>query len=363
MNTARIAIVGGGLSGLHAALCLLRAGVQDFVLLEARTAPGGRISSAGGFDLGPTWYWPEFQPELHELIVDLGLRPFAQFEEGDLLVEQAQQGVPMRVPGYASAPAAMRLPGGMQSLVEALQQRIPDRHLRGGHRVRRMRRVGEQVELDCEPTSWRVDHVMLALSPRLAEATIGFTPALPPALARSWRETPTWMAPHAKYVAVYDHAFWREAGLSGGARSARGPLGEIHDASVPQGPAALFGFLGVPAQVRRRVPQQQLLQHCKAQLTRLFGPRAAHPREEFFKDWSVDPFTSTAADEANAGHALRQPETGAIAGPWYGRLTGIASEWSAEFPGYLAGAVDASRRGVDAWLSSCPSNKPSKECP
>src|SRR3546814_5242306 len=65
-----------------------------------------------------------------------------------------------------------------------------------------------------------------------------------------WRETATCMAPHAKYVAIYDAPFWREQGLSGEVRSARGPMGEIHDASMPGGSAALFGFLGVPARTR-----------------------------------------------------------------------------------------------------------------
>ncbi|EDT04545.1 hypothetical protein BamIOP4010DRAFT_1927 [Burkholderia ambifaria IOP40-10] len=61
------------------------------------------------------------------------------------------------------------------------------------------------------------------------------------------------MAPHAKYIAIYDTPFWRDQGLSGEARSARGPFGEIHDASMPGGCAALFGFFGVPAQVRQNV--------------------------------------------------------------------------------------------------------------
>ena len=81
------------------------------------------------------------------------------------------------------------------------------------------------------------------------------SPALPQALARQWRATAIWMAPHAKYIAIYDTPFWREQGLSGEARSARGPLGEIHDASMPGGSAALFGFFGVPARVRKNVSE------------------------------------------------------------------------------------------------------------
>lgn len=96
------------------------------------------------------------------------------------------------------------------------------------------------------------------------------------------------MAPHAKYLAVYDKPFWREQGLSGEARSARGPMGEIYDASIPGGSAALFGFLGVPAAVRRSVPEEALLSHCRAQFARLFGPQAATPQAEFIKDWAQD---------------------------------------------------------------------------
>ena len=35
------------------------------------------------------------------------------------------------------------------------------------------------------------------------------------------------------------------------------------------------------------------------------------------------------------------PATTATAGPWNGRLTRIASEWSPKFPGYVAGTIEA----------------------
>ncbi|MDQ0141206.1 FAD-dependent oxidoreductase [Cupriavidus necator] len=188
---------------------------------------------------------------------------------------------------------------------------------------------------------------MLALPPRLAEATIAFTPALPERLARQWRATPTWMASHAKYAAVYDSPFWREQGLSGEARSAVGPMGEIHDASMPGGSAALFGFFGVPASVRRTVPEDVLRTHCRAQLARLFGPRAGEPVADFIKDWATDGLTATALDlDGGQHHHALAPAATASSGPWQGRITGIASEWSQRFPGYLAGAVDAAGKGT-----------------
>ena len=52
---------------------------------------------------------------------------------------------------------------------------------------------------------------------------------------------------------------------------------EIHDASAPGGDAALFGFIGVPAEARARVSDETLRSQCRAQLVRLFGARAAAP--------------------------------------------------------------------------------------
>src|SRR3546814_6529132 len=83
--------------------------------------------------------------------------------------------------------------------------------------------------------------------------------------------------------------FWREQGLSGEARSAVGPMAEIHDASAQEGNGALFGFLGVPAQVRRQMPQADLISHCRSQFVRLFGQRAAKPEAERSEEHTSEP--------------------------------------------------------------------------
>lgn len=154
------------------------------------------------------------------------------------------------------------------------------------------------------------------------------------------------MAPHAKYVAIYDAPFWREQGLSGEARSSVGPMGEIHDASSKEGDAALFGFLGAPAQIRRQTSEAVWLAHCRAQLVRLFGDKAARPKAEFLKDWAADPYTAVTGDESwDLNHPAPPPSSVAEA-PWSGRLVGIASEWSPNFSGYVAGAIEAAGLGL-----------------
>ncbi|WP_199855891.1 flavin monoamine oxidase family protein [Burkholderia metallica] len=368
MQTARIAIVGAGLSGLYAAFLLEQQGIRDYVLLEAREILGGRIASTSRhlahgtaaasndidrFDLGPTWFWPQLQPRLDRLIHDLGLRRFEQYETGDMMVERSPDAAPIRMRGYANTPTSMRVVGGMSALIDALYRRLDTTHIVTGQSVLCIRGNDTHVEIDSTNTAdgmttWRVEHVMLAMPPRLAEERIEFIPPLPTALARQWRETKTWMAPHAKYLAIYDTPFWRERGLSGEARSARGPLSEIHDASMPGASAGLFGFFGIPARVRKIVADDVLRAHCRAQLVRLFGAAAAAPVFDVVKDWAQDPFTATATDLDDNGHNTEPPAATVTSGVWHARLTGIASEWSQQFPGYVAGAIEAASTGVQA---------------
>ena len=314
MTVHQVAIVGGGLSGFYAAWLLERQGI-DYVLLEARTRFGGRIISlpsateqalirgsriSGRFDLGPTWFWPDMQPELSRLLDALEVPVSQQFDTGDMMMERSAHSAPERMRGFASSPPSMRISGGMAALIEGLRLRLDPSKLLPGDAVKQISLTGDVVVLETAQNIYRVGHVLLALPPRLAAETIRFQPALPEALALSWQQAATWMAPHAKYLAVFETPFWRDMGLSGSARSAIGPMAEIHDASDEHGDAALFGFIGVPADVREQLSSEDLQRYCRHQLVRLFGEAASTPKAEFLKDWAVDPFTATPADKV--GH-------------------------------------------------------------
>lgn len=367
MHTTRIAIVGGGLSGLYTAWLLEQYGIKDYVLLEARNRLGGRILSPAAnpelesgdttdrIDLGPSWFWPDYQPQLRQLVHELGLTCFEQAEDGDMMVEHLPHASPIRRRGFRNVPTSMRLVGGMGRLVAALADRLDPARRHHGHNVRSLSLQHGHVVLDCHaetgPACWQAEHVFLAMPPRLVAETLTLSPALPSALMTQWQATATWMAPHAKYAAVYTQPFWQAQGLSGEARSMVGPLGEIHDASTPGGSAALFGFFQLPAAAREAIPEAELRQCCRQQLARLFGPQAASPVADFIQDWAQDSHTATASDlHALPLHAAA-PASGAQTGPWQNRITGVASEWSPNYPGYLAGAVKAATLGVDAWLA------------
>lgn len=375
MNKARIAIIGAGLSGLYAAYLLEKQGI-DYVLLESRERIGGRIHSVAAdgqsamdmkatsdrFDLGPSWFWPGYQPQLGQLVEELNLEYFAQFEDGDMVIERSPNTAPIRMQGYVSSPTSMRLVGGMAALTEALYQRLDSDRVLTGHKVCQLHKTATSIEVEVELNTtaddqshnekiiWQVSQVLLALPPRLVAQNIEFTPALPDDLAKQWRSTATWMAPHAKYFAIYDTPFWREQGLSGSANSTVGPLTEIHDASTANGHAALFGFFGVAPEVRQSVSTEELKFHCREQLVRLFGNQAKTPMADFFKDWSQDAFTATSIDVQSGGQHPHPPASKATTGVWQDNLIGIGSEWSHQFPGYVAGAVEAASLGVQALL-------------
>lgn len=86
-----VLIVGGGLAGLTVARLIHRAGI-NFRLLEARERLGGRILSVDesgraaqeGFDLGPSWFWPDMQPSFGWLVDELRLNSFARQSGGAL---------------------------------------------------------------------------------------------------------------------------------------------------------------------------------------------------------------------------------------------------------------------------------------
>lgn len=357
MLETEVAIIGGGLAGLNAARLLHDAGV-DFQLFEARDRLGGRILTVDetgapaedGFDLGPSWFWPQMQPPIGALVRELGLSSFPQASDGDLVFERMPHEGPKRYPGMRQEPQSMRLSGGTGALIRRIAQGLPMDRLHPGTPVEGLIMEDTRVVLCLPGRKIGAGHVIAALPPRIMAEAIRFAPALPAGTLALWRDTATWMAPHAKFLALYDRPFWQSAGLSGTAQSMIGPMAEIHDASTADGRAALFGFLGISASERARLGQDVLTRACVQQLARLFGPEAAQPHATQFKDWAADPTTATASDQQASGHP--HPAASWVGGSWAGVLSLAGSEVSLTEPGYLSGAAEASSRAVQAFLAA-----------
>jgi len=355
-----IAIIGAGLSGLYAARLLQQAGA-DYVVLEAAPRTGGRILSLGAdggrgpCDLGPSWFWPAYQPRMPALVRELGLRAFPQANTGALMWEESTTEC-IRYDGGAPADGSMRIHGGTTALIEALAGEVPAERVLVGHRVTALRQTPQGVAVDVSTEAGtevicdaRV--VICTLPPRLLAESVAFDPPLPDDVRSSWTAVPTWMAGNAKFVAIYEHAFWRDAGLSGEGRSRVGPLVEIHDASDEHGLAALTAFIGTPPQAR--LDAGHALQDAAiAQLVRLFGPAAQHPVACLIKDWAADPLVAT-ADDMQPLYA--HPQYGRQAPPpgdWSGRLVLGGTESAPTYGGYMEGALEAAETAVAA--ATCP---------
>lgn len=340
-------IVGAGLAGLALAARATAAHL-DVKLLEARPRTGGRIlvhrTASATYDLGPAWIWPGMQPLLAHAVERAGLSLFPQEDSGGLMV-QDRNGTIQRLPnGFAQNPPSLRIHGGIAALAAHYESALPQGTLHLNHEITHLTATPDGIILTATTPAGAIElrarRVALALPPRLA-ATIAFTPALPEPLHRRLAATPTWMAGHAKALALYDTAFWRTAGLSGDGFSQIGPLGEIHDASVHgvTTEAALFGFFAWPAGLRA-ARAATLTSAIAAQLAAMFGPAAAAPRDLIIQDWSAEPHTATPADAASlASHPTYAPID--LPDPWHARVILCGAEAAPEFGGYLEGALAA----------------------
>ena len=354
---ADVIIIGAGLSGLASALLLIEAG-KSVRIAEARGVPGGRIRSVldddtGAYlaDFGPTWIWPAFQPVISRWIEKLELGTFPQFDTGKAVLDYGPgTGREIRfVPGQEGN---VRVVGGAQAIIDSLAARLPDSAILTNSPVRSVSTTDEGVtlEIENEKTVLKCGNVIVAVPPRIAAKSIIWTPELPVPLSRALEQIPTWMAPHAKAVVFYDKPFWRSQGLPGRIASQAGPIVEGHDHCGPDGsPAALFGFIGWPHDLRAEAGAELKAQIC-AQLKRCFGPDSPDPRKIHIEDWAADSHVATPRDLAEP---ISHPDVGpdilrdAHAN---GRVWFAASETAIRSPGLVEGAFDAAEQTVATLL-------------
>lgn len=354
-----IVIVGAGLSGLHAASKLTAEGIPCRVL-EARDRIGGRTLSTAGsnrpdlgkFDLGATWFWPQYENTIVNLVKQLHLETFPQYTKGAMLAEQSHHEAPKRfvLPDNPNA-LSMRFRGGVQSLINAIAETIPPGVIDLNTQVKAIQIDTEDtITVESERTDGKRDKivasaVILALPPRIIAKHIEFSPSLSPNLQSALLDKATWMAGQAKAVILYDRPFWRESDLSGFVSSRVGPLQEIHDASPETGCGALFGFIGIPANIRWELGENEMKEMIMDQLSRLFGEEAQNPEAILYKDWSKDIETAVEED----WEPLRNfPVYGLerVTGQWQNKLFFAGTESDSQFGGHLEGALRSAERAV-----------------
>lgn len=343
MNFVEHLIIGGGISGCAMARHLSKRQL-DFKLIEAQPRLGGRIQSTDqGLDLGPTWFWPH-QQSVQSLLDELKIKSFDQYSQGDYVFQQGHN-TPITRGRDQQPMLSYRIQGGMSTIITALQNALPNDKILLNTPAKQINRSNNiwTVQLS-NKESLSCSHLWLAIPPRkivplfLAAKSCELSEDLIVHL----QAQQTWMSAQAKFVAVYEKPFWRDNGLSGQGFSRVGPMVEINDASGSDddSPAALFGFIGVPALNRQSIDEHQMTNTCIAQLGKLFGKAALSPISTHYKDWANNAYIASPEDihepsqHAHFDHSKFETEL------QYLNLGLISAEFSQSEPGYIGGALD-----------------------
>lgn len=334
-----VVIVGAGVAGLQLAHLLAEMGRSPRVL-EAKARPGGRAWSrtfeGSAFDLGPAWVWPH-QDQILALLEELGLEVFGQHSQGSLVFQDRARQV-RRDLAFSTMGDALRIHGGVGALARAMAARHDV--VQTSARVTKLMRTDHGVRIRlAHGETLDARRVVLALPPRLVAHSVLLEPALPPEVTQRMAAVPTWMAGHAKALAIYDAPFWRDMGLSGDGISHAGPLVELHDATPRDGAlGALFGFLGVPPEWRR-AHATSLEDMVLGQLVAMYGERAAAPRALWIADWAEDVDIATPADAQPLSEHPTYGPLPAFPEPWASCLWLGSTEVAPREGGYLEGAL------------------------
>jgi len=331
----KLAIIGGGLSGLYAAYTLQND--YEITIFEARNRLGGRIHTIDGFDMGPSWIWSH-QDRILSLIQSLNIKLFSQYTHGYALYD-----TPKGVQRFTAPPSppSVRMQGGLMTLINALASSLQPNTVRLSEPVSRIEAQDDTIILETSLGKYEADLILCTLPPRVALETVSYTPPLSSSLTHKLSNIPTWMGHSAKCVIEFRTPFWREMGLSGFCFSHIGPLGEIHDACTDQRPA-LFGF------VHSSASMDTIEADIRVQMYRLFGDMGREIVSLHLVDWKQEQFSSAGNDALG----LRShPVYGVSASCYDDRLIFIGTETTYTEGGYLEGAIRSVEQINNKWFS------------
>lgn len=168
-------IIGGGVSGLRIGSLLSKADIS-FKILESRDRLGGRvltdIKDNNYFDLGPTWYWPESENTIVNLIDELNISTVEQYNSGSSLLEFSKDNAPKRVASSEVNSESMRIIGGVNTLVDALKNDVTPDSIETGKKVTSVRHeddhsisVNTYDETDGTEETYHADVIILTVPP------------------------------------------------------------------------------------------------------------------------------------------------------------------------------------------------------
>ena len=243
-----------------------------------------------------------------------------------------------------------RVDGGMQQLSERLAAELGER-VRLEEPASAIADDGTVVRVTTERGTYEASRVIVAVPPTLA-GRLRFEPAMP-----STRDALTQRMPQGSVIkchAVYDHPFWRDAGLSGEAAGDTAPVKVVFDGTPPEddSPGVLVAFIeGADAIRLSSASADERRSEVIDVLAHYVGDGARHPVAFVERDWGAERWTRGCYGAhlppgawTQVGTALREP-----VGPIHWAGTETAERWC----GYIDGAITSGERAaaeVDALL-------------
>lgn len=334
-----ILIIGAGLTGLTLSFLLEKERIP-YRITEGRERMGGRIHTIqapnqGPLEMGATWFGSK-HTHLTQLLDQLGLKAFTQEIGHRVLYDfDGQQHQYFAIP-QASEPN-YRIAGGTSQLIERLSSSIDKTRIKLGEKVEAISNAPDGCIVKTTANTYKCFAAVSTVPPRLLINTVSFEPALSQRLLEIAQLTHTWMEESAKVAVTYPTPFWKSKSFTGTIFSQTSPLSEVYDHSNQENSRfALKGFLNpsfIPLKKESR--KKKVID----QLSKYFGPQAeAYQNYEEYL-WCRDPYTFTKGSllppHLNNGHPLFREEY------MHGRLFLAGTETSAQYPGYMNGAVES----------------------
>jgi putrescine oxidase len=184
---------------------------------------------------------------------------------------------------------AYRVVGGSQLIPIRMAEELGDRVVLGAP-VRAIHWRDGAVDVDAGEVRVAARSAVVAIAPNLA-ATIRFAPALP-----AWRmrlQQASSQGSVTKVLAVYDHPFWREDGLSGEGFAPFGLVRELYDNTPPSASVGvLCTFLpGEQADLVARMSPEARRVAILEGMAAFVGPEGLRATELIETDWSAEEWT------------------------------------------------------------------------
>lgn len=294
-----------------------------------------------------TWRRRNVPSKAGQAILDAGLRVVFGADPSEIsmlwaLYYISQSNTVDELIGIEGCAQETRFVHGAQTVSLKLAEQLGDR-VKLSQPVRAIRQTSESVTVVTDSAEWRCKRVVVALAPTMT-AGIAHSPDLPSQRAQLVQRMP--MGATTKCLAIYDRAFWREAGLSGEAVMTSGPLAVAFDNTSADGKVpALLGFsVGALARDLAKLSPEARREAVLDSLAACFGPQARNPVEYHEKNWQEDPW-SQGCPTGNFGPGTLLQFASALSAP-VGRVHWAGTETASEFCGFMEGAVESAERAV-----------------